>query len=104
MLAARYWDVLLLKGFARLNAGVTLEQASAEAQVLHAQYLKSHPGFAYEDGSTMRLTPLRERLIADVRPMLWMLLGAVGLVLLIACANVASLGGSSELGMTRAHR
>ena len=82
-LPSRFWSILLLKGFARLKPGVTIERAGAEAQVLHAQYVKSHQGFVSEEGSTMRLVRLQDRLIADLRPMLWMLLGAVTLVLLL---------------------
>jgi putative ABC transport system permease protein len=90
-LPERFWNIPLLKGFARLKSGVSLEQAGAEMQVLHAQYTASHVGMKWEEGSTMRTILLRDRLIADLRPMLWMLMGAVALVLLIACANVASL-------------
>ena len=90
-LPERFWNIPLLKGFARLKPGVTLEQAGAELQVLHAQYSTSHVGMKWEEGSTMRAISLRDRLISDLRPMLWMLMGAVALVLLIACANVASL-------------
>lgn len=96
-LPSRFWNIPLLKGFARLKPGVTLEQAGAELQVLHSHY----QGMIWEVGSTMRVVWLRDRLIADLRPMLWMLAGAVALVLLIACANVASL--LVARGLARSH-
>ena len=77
-----------LVGLARLKPGVTLEQARAEMGVLSRQYGFAHPN---ESRSTMRIALLRDQLVANVRPMLWMLFGAVGFVLLIACANVVNL-------------
>jgi putative ABC transport system permease protein len=77
-----------LVGFARLKPGVSLEQARAELDVLSRQYGIAHPT---ESRSTLRIALLRDQLVANVRVMLWMLFGAVGFVLLIACANVASL-------------
>jgi predicted permease len=71
-------------GFARLKPGVTLERARAEMAVLHQQATT-------EKDSTMRVVPLKEQMVAGFDRMLWMLLGAVGFVLLIACASVASL-------------
>ncbi len=89
---ARYWrNVTLLSGFARLKPNVTLEQARAEMEVLNRQYILAHPGDTLQKDSTPRMVRLKDRLVSNVRPMLWMLFGAVGLVLLIACANVASL-------------
>ncbi|HWF48508.1 MAG TPA: ABC transporter permease [Bryobacteraceae bacterium] len=78
--------------FGRLKPGVSLEQATAEAKVIHRQYALAHP--AMLDAKPIRpvtVTPMKDNLVANVRSMLWMLLGAVGFVLLIACANVASL-------------
>ena len=82
----------LLAAFGRLKPGVTIEQATTEWMVLKKQYASAHPGML--DGKMDkidRMMPLKEKLVADVRSMLWMLFGAVAFVLLIACANVASL-------------
>jgi putative ABC transport system permease protein len=88
-LAPQLWRTAgYLVGIGRLKGGVSLEQASAELGVLSGQYAANHPN---ESASTMRVALLRDQLVANVRPMLWMLLGAVGFVMLIACANVASL-------------
>jgi putative ABC transport system permease protein len=76
-----------LLGVARLKHGVSVGQAQAEidrvADRLRADF--------YESGWGIILTPLREQLVGDIRPALWILLGSVGCVLLIACANVANL-------------
>jgi predicted permease len=78
--------------FGRLKSDVDIEQASAELAVLNKQYASAHPGMLdSKPGSRERVTRLKEHLVADVRSMLWMLFGAVSFVLLIACANVASL-------------
>ncbi len=82
----------ILAVFGRLRPGVGVEQASAELVVLNRQYAANHPGMldAKRDTSA-RVAPLKDELVAEVRSLLWMLFGAVGFVLLIACANVASL-------------
>ena len=100
---ARFWPfVTTLKGFARLRPGATLEQARAEAGVLNRQYVAANPeSLDSGAGAALRLVPLQERLVADVRPILWMLFGAVGFVLLIACANVASLLLTRSAGRAR---
>jgi putative ABC transport system permease protein len=79
-------------GFARLKPGATLEQARAELNVLSRGYVQAHKGMADADpSSTVQLQTMQDGLTADIRPTLWMLFGAVALVLLIACANVAGL-------------
>jgi putative ABC transport system permease protein len=71
------------------RADVTAAAAQAEARELSATLAKEHPDT--NAGFTLEPTPLPERLLGGVRPALLALLGAVGLVLLIACANVAHL-------------
>jgi len=92
MLPPRYWGVPTLTGFGRLKANVSFEQAGVEMTLLQHRYDIAHPNPANSDRSAiMRVVLLKDRLVADVRPMLWTLFGAVGFVLLIAGANVASL-------------
>ncbi len=80
----------MLLGFARLKAGIALDQASTELNVLNRQYALAHPG-TVDRSTTLGAVSLRDQVVGKVRPVLWTLFGAVGLVLLIACANVASL-------------
>ena len=78
--------------FGRLRPGVSLAQANAEMRVIRRQYAVAHPAMLDAKPKTsLEVTPLKDDLVADVRAMLWMLFGAVGFVLLIACANLASL-------------
>jgi predicted permease len=73
----------------RLKPGVTPEQAQSELNVIASrieqQFNDSHAG------TTARVVPLQEEIVGTVRPILFVLLAAVAFVLLIACANVASL-------------
>jgi putative ABC transport system permease protein len=74
---------------ARLRPGVSESQAQTQLSVITAhisdQFKESHTG------TTLRLIPLQEQVVGQVKPILMLLLAAVGFVLLIACANVASL-------------
>ena len=90
-LPPRFWGISILTGFARVKPQVSLEQARAEMEVLNQQYMRAHPANSMDVGTTMRVVWLKDRLVTNVRGMLWTLFGAVGFVLLIACANVASL-------------
>jgi putative ABC transport system permease protein len=74
---------------ARLKPGVTLAQANAAMAVVAAQLARDFPNT--NDGRNMAAVPLQERIVRTIRPALLMLLGAVVLVLLIACVNVANL-------------
>jgi predicted permease len=76
---------------ARLTPGATLVQANAELQTIAAQFVREHPE-AYPDGK-LRLTAVRlhDEMTRGPRPALFLLAGAVGFVLLIACVNVANL-------------
>jgi putative ABC transport system permease protein len=78
-----------LNVFARLRPGATVATAAAEMNAIREQLRRENPR-AYETGS-IAVVPLQRALTSDVRPALLVLLGAVAIVLLVACANVASL-------------
>ncbi|MEO6871933.1 MAG: ABC transporter permease [Chthoniobacterales bacterium] len=81
---AHNWSVV-----ARLREGVSMAQAQAEVAAI-GHRLKQEYGNQI-DASNFGLTPLRERMVKNVRGLLWVLCGAVGLLLVIACSNVANL-------------
>ena len=82
-------DLHFMHTYWRLKAGVTLAQAQAEMAAIDRRLAEQYP--AEEKERKSHLVPLHEWLVGDVRSALLVLFGAVGLVLLIACANFASL-------------
>lgn len=81
---------------ARLKPGVSVKTAGAELDAISLRLEKEYPKDNAGWGAT--ITPLHEAIVGDVRPTLWILLGAVAFVLLIASANVANLVLARSLG------
>jgi putative ABC transport system permease protein len=76
----------------RLRPGVTVGQARGELEVIHARIKAEHPDpYIFEGQRKLRVVPLHDQLVGGARVALWVMLAAVGFVLLIACANAANL-------------
>ena len=85
-----------LIGVGRLSEGATVESAQVEMQNLLLRFSEENPevlppGVLEQAGFAADVKPLKDLFVQDVRQILWVLLGTVGIVLLIACANVANL-------------
>ncbi|HZD76542.1 MAG TPA: ABC transporter permease [Acidobacteriaceae bacterium] len=85
--ASRVWHSVNVLG--RLRPGIGLTQARAEMQTIAAALAIAYP--ATNRTESVSLTPLRDQMLGTLRPTVLSLMGAVALVLLIACANVANL-------------
>jgi putative ABC transport system permease protein len=81
-----------LEVLARIKPGVSMEQARADLDAVGRRMIDLHPEYPYQRaGFAVIMTPLLEEMVGDIKTALWILMGAVGFVLLIACANVANL-------------
>jgi putative ABC transport system permease protein len=87
----RYAQFELRGAIARLRPGVSMAAAQARLDALAAGLRAAHTDAYRGLGWRPRFVPLRDHLAGSVGPALWLLFGAVGMVLLIACANVANL-------------
>ena len=88
-----------LSALARLARGVSAEQADAEMAVLDRQYKRENAGMPDADpAQTIHARDLQQQTVANVRTAVLILCGAVGLLLLIACSNVAALLLSRAMG------
>jgi predicted permease len=82
----------LSPAIARIKAGLTMEQAQSHLDALVAALQKQFPeDYPLQSAWRVRLVPLKDTVVGNVRQSLILLLGAVGLVLLIGCVNVANL-------------
>jgi putative ABC transport system permease protein len=88
-LASAYRGVHFLNTYYRLKPDVALAAAQSEMQLLDKRLADAYP--AENKNRRTALTPLLDRIVGPTRTALWVLFGAVGLVLLIACANFANL-------------
>ena len=78
-----------LQGIGRVRPGFTPAQVNAEIETIGRQLAQKYPDS--NEGLGMGAMPLHELMVGDIRKSFWLLLGAVGFVLLIACVNVANL-------------
>ena len=87
--AAQFRGVHFLRTYWRLKQGVTIERAQAEMAAIDQRLAEQYPD--ENRGRSRTLVPLKQQIIGETKSALLILFGAVGLVLLIACANYAGL-------------
>ncbi len=85
---------------ARLKPGVSVSQAQAELKTIMSGLVRQYPA-SYVPSATVAIEPLQDYLVGRVSTALWVLMGAVGFVLLISCANVASLILARAMGRAK---
>ncbi len=88
-----------MKAIGRLKPGVTLEQARADMDAIANRLADAYP--VADKDSGIAVMSLKESMVGEIKPFLFLLLGAVGLVLLIACVNVANLALARSTSRTR---
>jgi predicted permease len=88
-----------LHGMGRLKPGVTIDQAQADLSRIMQSLAVAYPDTNRGNGA--KVSPLKQRIVGGIGATLWMLLGAVGFVLLIACVNVGNLLLARSTGRTR---
>lgn len=93
-------DAWYFRVIGRLAPGASRADAQAEMDVIARRLREAHP--VTNQGAGIRLVPLHEQMVAGARQMVLLLFGAVALVLLIACSNVANLVLAQASGRTRA--
>ena len=84
-------QISILSAIARLKPGITINQAQAELETIRLRFESTKQANTPLFGGHVRLVSLHEKLVGNTRRLLLILLGAVSLILLIACANVANL-------------
>jgi putative ABC transport system permease protein len=84
---------------ARLKAGVSLEQAQAQMTAIGSRLEEKYPDS--NSGKSVAVTRMRDEMVRNFRLMLWVMLGGVGVVLLIACANLANMLLAKSVARTK---